>query len=170
MINAIMAVDDEGGISKNGSMPWPKNTEDLKRFKESTINNVVIMGRLTWVDPNMPTPLKNRINVLVTSQSESLYPGADKYISSDIINNIKKTVFEYNKKNIWIIGGSNLIDQLFNLIDVFHLTRIKGKFNCDKKLDIDRINKNMKIYSSNESNDKSCTFQVWMRDRSRFNK
>ena len=67
MINAIMAVDDEGGISKNGSMPWPKNIEDLKRFKESTINNVVIMGRLTWVDPNMPTPLKNRINVLVLS-------------------------------------------------------------------------------------------------------
>ena len=26
MIKAIMAVDDFGGISKNGSMPWPKNT------------------------------------------------------------------------------------------------------------------------------------------------
>ena len=27
-----------------------------------TINNLVIKGRLTWVDPMMPTPLKNRIN------------------------------------------------------------------------------------------------------------
>ena len=67
MIKAIMAVDDEGGISKNGSMPWPKNLNDLKWFKNNTLNNIVIMGRFTWVDPFMPSPLKNRINVLVTN-------------------------------------------------------------------------------------------------------
>ena len=33
MIKAIMAVDDEWGFSKNGTMPWPKNTEDLDRFR-----------------------------------------------------------------------------------------------------------------------------------------
>ena len=38
------------------------------------------MGRLTWEDPFMPTPFKKRINVLVTSKNNSLYPGADKYI------------------------------------------------------------------------------------------
>ena len=59
MIKAIMAVDDKGGVSKNGSMPWPKNTADLKWFKNHTINNVVIMGKLTWIDPFMLTPLKN---------------------------------------------------------------------------------------------------------------
>ena len=58
MIKAIMAIDDEGGISRNGSMPWPKNSEDLKQFKNLTVNNVVIMGKLTWIDPYMPTPLK----------------------------------------------------------------------------------------------------------------
>ena len=25
-----MAVDDKGGISRDGSMPWPKNSSDLK--------------------------------------------------------------------------------------------------------------------------------------------
>ena len=38
MIKAIMAVDDEWGFSKNGSMPWPTNTEDLQHFKETTNN------------------------------------------------------------------------------------------------------------------------------------
>ena len=34
MFKAIMAVDDKGGISKDGSMPWPKNSSDLKWFKK----------------------------------------------------------------------------------------------------------------------------------------
>ena len=101
MIKAIMAVDDEGGVSKNGSMPWPKNIEDLENFKRKTSNNVVIMGRLTWIDPKMPSPLKDRINVLVTSKSPTLYPGADKYISKDLINNVQNIILEYEK--IWFL-------------------------------------------------------------------
>ena len=34
MIKAIMAVDEKGGISKGQSMPWPKNSIDLKWFKD----------------------------------------------------------------------------------------------------------------------------------------
>ena len=159
-----MAVDEEWGISKNGSMPWPKNAEDLKRFKDFTLNGVVIMGRLTWIDPKMPSPLKDRVNVLVTSKSPNLYPGADIYIAGDLIKNIKKIHSEHEKKNIWVIGGSNLINQIFDLIDVFYITRIHGKFNCDKKLDIDKIKQNMQVYRSAPSSDNTCYFQVWMRN------
>ena len=77
MIKAILAIDDEGGVSKDGSMPWPKNSNDLKWFKNHTLNNVVIMGKLTWIDPFIPTPLKDRINVLVTNQDKTKYPSAD---------------------------------------------------------------------------------------------
>ena len=71
MIKAIMAVDDKGGISKGSSMPWPKNSNDLKWFKKNTENHIVVMGSKTWEDPFMPTPLKNRINILVTSKDLS---------------------------------------------------------------------------------------------------
>ena len=84
MLKAIMAVDDNGGVSKSGSMPWPKNSGDLQWFKKNTINQVVIMGRLTWVDPMIPTPLPNRINILVTKKSPSLFPGANDYISDNL--------------------------------------------------------------------------------------
>ena len=40
MIKAIMAVDEKGGISKGQSMPWPKNSIDLKWFKENDIDYV----------------------------------------------------------------------------------------------------------------------------------
>ena len=163
MIRAIMAVDEEGGVSKLGTMPWPKNIEDMKWFKSNTINNMVVMGKITWIDPNMPTPLKNRVNVLVTSKPPSLYPGADRYVSGDLINEIKKIQIEYEKLIKWIIGGPNIINQLFDLIDEFYLTRINGRFNCDKKLDVERIFKNMKLTSSKESEDHSCVFEIWKR-------
>ena len=62
MIKAILAVDDKGGVSKNGSMPWPRNLKDLEWFKKNTLNHIVIMGKKTWIDPKMPTPLKERLN------------------------------------------------------------------------------------------------------------
>ena len=40
MIKAIMAIDDLGGISKDGTMPWPKNSSDLQWFKKNTINTI----------------------------------------------------------------------------------------------------------------------------------
>ena len=117
MIRAIMAADDKGGVSKNGSMPWPKNSSDLQWFKKHTLNNVVIMGRLTWIDPFLPTPLKNRINVLATNQSHNTYLGVDEFISGDLMANVKDLSENYKEKDIYIIGGPKILDQLFESIE-----------------------------------------------------
>ena len=162
MIKAIMAVDDLGGISKNGSMPWPKNSSDLKWFKEKTLNNIVVMGRLTWEDPFMPTPLKDRMNVLITHNDKKNYPDADAYISGDIYNNIKNLSLMHNEYDLFIIGGSNILDKLFDLIEEFYLTRIYGNFKCDKHIDLDRIKKTMKMVKKID-NDKTCHFEIWRR-------
>ena len=84
MIKAIMAADDMGGVSLGESMPWPKNSKDLQWFKKNTLNQVVVMGRNTWVDPFMPTPLISRINVLITNRDTKLFPGADYYLKGDL--------------------------------------------------------------------------------------
>ncbi len=162
MIKAIMAVDDEGGVSKNGSMPWPKNSNDLKWFKNKTINQVVVMGRLTWEDPLMPTPLKGRTNVIITSKNQNELPGADEYISKNLIQNFKKISSKYNNSDKFIIGGPNVLNQLFNLVEEFYLTRIYGNFNCDKKIDINIIKKNMKLKNKIHSDD-TCHFEIWTR-------
>ncbi len=162
MIKAIMAVDDEGGVSKNGSMPWPKNSNDLKWFKNQTINQVVVMGRLTWEDPLMPTPLKGRTNVIITSKNQNEFPGADEYICENLIQNFKKISSKYNNSDKFIIGGPNVLNQLFNLVEEFYLTRIYGNFNCDKKIDINIIKKNMKLKNKIQSDD-TCHFEIWTR-------
>ena len=155
-----MAIDDECGVSRNGTMPWPKNSNDLKWFKKNTINSIVIMGRLTWIDPMMPKPLKNRVNILITNKSPLLYPGADKYISGDIISKVTEINKEYKSLTKWIIGGPNIVNQLFNLVEEFYLTRIYGNYNCDTKLDIKNIETKMTLYKIIK-NDDTCHFEIW---------
>ena len=162
MIRAIMAADDLGGISKNGSMPWPKNSSDLQWFKKNTMNAIVIMGRLTWIDPFMPSPLKGRVNVLITNQDKEKYLGADEYLSGDILTRVLNLSNKYENKDIYIIGGAEIINQLFELIEEFYLTRIYGNFECDKSIDLQKIQESMKMKKRLE-NDKNSHFEIWKR-------
>ena len=75
---------------------------------------------------------------------------------------IIKIVNEYETLEKWVIGGPNIVDQLFDLIDTFYLTRIYGNFNCDKKIDLQKIQQNMQLDKTIKSND-TCHFEVWQR-------
>ena len=160
MIKAIMAVDEKGGISKGQSMPWPKNLIDLKWFKKNTINNIVVMGRKTWEDPFMPTPLKSRINVLITNKNKELIEGADYYLSGNVNNEIQNIQSEYINKDIFIIGGSEIINLTFNLIQQFYLTRIYGNYNCEKFIDVSLIENNLNMIKKIDG-DSTCHFEIW---------
>ena len=118
------------------------------------------MGRLTWEDPFMPTPLKDRINVLITNQNKKNYMGADEYISEDIVNSILNLSIKYSHKDIFIIGGAKILNQLFELVEEFYLTRIYGNFNCDKNIDLPRIQESMHMINKIE-NDETCHFEIW---------
>ena len=160
MIKAIMAVDEKGGISKGQSMPWPKNSIDLKWFKENTLNNIVIMGRKTWDDPFMPTPLKSRINIVITNKNPKLFSGADYYLSGNINNQIIDIQTQYKNKDIFIIGGSEIINLTFDIIQEFYLTRIYGNHNCEKFINVSLIENKMKIIKK-IAGDNSCHFEIW---------
>ena len=162
MIKGIMAVDDNGGISRGKSMPWPKNSIDLQWFKKNTLNCVVIMGRKTWQDPFMPTPLKSRVNVLITKNDSNFFPGADNYINKDVNKQIHELQKTYIDKHIFIIGGSEIIKLTIDIIQEFYLTRIYGNYNCEKFLDISMITNNMKLTKKIEG-DNTCHFEIWKR-------
>ena len=64
--HAVFAVDATGGLGNKGSLPWPNDSEDLKRFKKITTDNIVVMGRKTWDSLGSRKPLPNRLNVVVS--------------------------------------------------------------------------------------------------------
>ncbi len=66
----IVAMTIEGGIGKDGSIPW-RIPGDMQFFKRETSrapngkSNVVIMGKYTWDSLNRK-PLPNRFNIIVS--------------------------------------------------------------------------------------------------------
>ena len=158
MIKAILACDDLGGVSKDGTMPWPKDSKDLRWFKNNTAKNIVVMGSTTWDDPLMPGPLPKRTNVLATTREKD-YPGAQKYISGEITKEIQTIAKENKNITTWIIGGPNIINQTLDIIDEFYLSRIPGEYNCDTFLPLDKIEK---LFDKTWSEDHGTVeFQIW---------
>jgi len=132
-MKSILACTKSGGIGKDGAMPWPKDSKDLARFKELTLNSTIIMGRGTWESTGMPKPLPQRQNIVVSTRDLTL---PEDVIRLDNVNH--KTLVEDLKVD-WCIGGANLFNSLFDMIDEIHLTRIRGEYDCDTKIDLEHI-------------------------------
>lgn len=160
MIKAILACDRTGGVAKNGTLPWPHNSKDLKWFKDNTAGHVVVMGSTTWNDPHMPIPLPKRTNVLVTSRPAE-YPGADKYISGDLNKSVKVIEQEYSSLITWVIGGPNIIKQTLDVIDEFYISCIPDEYECDTYLDLEQIED--KFTLTFQEVHPEVTFQIWKR-------
>jgi dihydrofolate reductase len=100
-MEAIYATDINYGLSKNSIIPW-KSKKDMSFFMNKTIYNVVIMGRKTYFSlPEENRPLKNRLNIVLTSNPEQFRYNKecmnDKTIFTDDPN-IFVTILK-NKKN-----------------------------------------------------------------------
>ncbi len=134
-ISHIVACSQNWVIGKDNKLLW-YIPEDLKRFKNLTMLHPVIMGRLTWESiPEKHRPLIGRTNIVISSNKDYKPKGA--IIVSSINNAIQKAI-EYDKKEIFIIGGSSIYEQTIDMIDKIYLTKIYKNFEGDsfyKKID-----------------------------------
>ena len=158
MIRAILACDDTGGVSRDGTLPWPNNPRDLRWFKDNTAGHVVIMGSTTWEDPHMPRPLPKRKNYLVTTRKDN-FPGADGYISGELTSSVAKIAEDHPGLITWVIGGPNIIEQTLVVIDEFYLSRIPGDYDCDTHLPLDKIKEKFTMRSADDHPE--VRFEVW---------
>lgn len=159
MIKAIFAVDCWGGMGLNGSLPWPHHKEDLQYFKEQTENNVVVMGRNTWDDPKMPKPLLNRITYVATNRPIRGYNISN--ISGNITEHILNIQKLYPKKDVWIIGGPNLLMSNKSIIDEAHITHFKSQYRTDVQIDLRKFLQLFRALSAKPSTDRLCNWTVY---------
>ncbi|KYQ50751.1 Dihydrofolate reductase [Trachymyrmex zeteki] len=138
-LELIAAACENMGIGVNGDLPWRLKTE-MAYFTRMTTNtkyknkrNVVLMGRRTWeCIPEKYRPLKDRINMVLTSQS--LDYGDDAITCKsiphafDVISGMQNQV-----ERVWVIGGSSVYKSAMESphFGRLYLTRIKKKFECD---------------------------------------
>ena len=138
MIAAIVAVDNNWGIGYDGEL-LERIPEDMKHFRELTMDNIVIMGRKTW-DSLPVKPLANRHNVIISkSIPETKLPQiiTNREIPvtflqmNSLIQNWGK-VKRFSNKDIFIIGGGSIYEHLLPYCDTVFLTHIgKDHKNVD---------------------------------------
>ena len=122
----VVAVDTNGCIGKANSIPWHL-PEDLKHFKELTLNQIVIMGRRTF--ESLPNgPLKNRLNIVISSQPDFIYNNTNVIITNmnNVFDVIDKNISLYTNINrkVFIIGGSQIYNLFINYCSKVHITSL----------------------------------------------
>lgn len=119
------------------SLPWPHDKEDLRNFKQTTTDNIVVMGSNTWIDPMMPKPLPNRTCVVVTNQDVKIFDKAHEVIAGTWLKESLEMLDQHNPdKTIWVIGGAKLLMSCRPYVKEINLTTFMTEYNCDVKLNM----------------------------------
>lgn len=126
-------MDKFGVIGIDNKMPW-HIPEELKYFKKTTENSIVIMGKNTYV--SIGTPLNKRINIIVSSQSESLC-SSNVYVRNTLDEALDLAYYLGLKeqKNIFIIGGASIYEQTIPYITKAYITVLNVSYYNKIKLD-----------------------------------
>ena len=137
MINVILAVDKKGGIGKDGNLPW-YIMEELKIFKEKTMNSVLIGGRKTVESlPYLP----NRSIFCISRNFKTLNSPKNVVYIFKSINEAIEEVVNFGKK-IFIIGGGEIYKEILNGYKnqiTLHISFIKDEYDCDTYFDLSSI-------------------------------
>lgn len=120
----ILVMDNDCAIGRDGGLLC-RLPEDMKHFRETTKNSVVIMGRKTYESfPKRPLP--DREN-LVLSRSEKKIEGAE--VFPDIESVLARV--KNSKKPVFVIGGADIYRQLAPYCDEALITRVYENFGGD---------------------------------------
>ena len=149
MIIGLFAVDDCGAIGNAGGMPWPPNKEDFKWFRETTLNQVVVMGKTTWNSPDMPKPLPKRFNVVFTN-SPSEVEGANIVFGGNVPEILRFIDRDYEYENVFVIGGVNILLQAKPALQKLYITRIPGTYEADTRIDLDTFLEGFILTNTND--------------------
>ncbi|MFD1471328.1 dihydrofolate reductase [Companilactobacillus mishanensis] len=132
MISFVWAEDADKIIGQNGSLPW-KLPNDMKRFKDLTTGNTIVMGRRTYESfPNGPLP--NRRNIVISRNNEYQVKSPAELINSkEELSKVTKS-----DEDIMVIGGKTIFQMFLDDVDILYVTKIHHEFVGDTKMvDID---------------------------------
>lgn len=150
----IVCTNELGVIGRGGDLLYHIKA-DLANFKSLTTSNVVIMGRKTFESlPNMQ-PLKDRVNIIVTTQKDYKLPcdicNEELYKNTYVVNSLEEAdelcyaYFEDLEK--FIIGGGELYRQSLekDMIEKAIITHVNREDEGDVMIDYDYIKRNFTV-------------------------
>lgn len=126
-MNLIVAVDNKWGIGCNNKL-LANIPEDMKFFRNMTMNKVVVMGRRTLESFPNQKPLRDRTNIVITKNPNYKVNGA---IVVHSMEELKEELKKYPSKDIFVIGGASIYESLLDWCDTAYITKIDYSFQAD---------------------------------------
>ena len=115
-VTIIVASSENLVIGYKNALPW-HISEDLKHFKQITINHSVVMGRKTF--ESIGKPLKERRNIVVSRDRTLKIEGAE------VVNSLDKAIQRTKNENeIFIIGGEQIYKMAMSIATNLHITKV----------------------------------------------
>ena len=144
----ILAVDENWGIGKDNKMLFHIK-KDLKHFKDTTYGKIVIMGRNTYESIGQALP--GRKNIVLTSNPDYEAKNAKVFNNpDDVLEYIKDS-----KKEVFVIGGAEIVDIFLPYIDEAIITKINAKKDADTYLHNFDQDKDFKLVSESQNHEEN---------------
>jgi dihydrofolate reductase len=122
---AIAAIDENRLIGVNNQLPWHLPA-DLQHFKALTTGHPILMGRKTF--ESIGRPLPNRLNIIMTRETQLTVPGCEVANSLEAALAIAK---KQPSQEIFVIGGAEIYQQLMPYTQRIYLTVVHHAFTGD---------------------------------------
>ncbi len=126
-MNLIVAVDNHWAIGNKGNL-LVRIPNDHKFFREETTGKTVVLGRKTLETFPQGMPLKNRTNIILSSDPD--YRVKDAIIVHSI-EELLRELEKYESGDVYIIGGESVYRQMLPYCDVAHVTKIDHRYEAD---------------------------------------
>lgn len=116
MISMISSVGKNRELGKNNGLIWHFK-EDMKFFKNTTMNHIVVMGLNTY--KSLPGDLPGRHIIVVSF---------DHVDGVDYVNSIEPLIEKYqnSEEEIFICGGASIYKQFLPYANKLYLTEINA--------------------------------------------
>lgn len=125
-MDIVVAVDSNWGIGLNGTQTIVI-PEDRKYFRELTKNSTVILGRRTLMDFPNAKPLKNRRNIILTTDTSFEVEGGE--VAHSVEEAIKLCK---DDEQVFIIGGASVYEQFLPLCKYAYVTKLYASAEADR--------------------------------------
>lgn len=138
---AIWAEDEAGLIGVDGKLPWYLPRE-LQHFKETTLNQAILMGRVTFDGMNRRL-LPNRQTIVMTRDVNYQVDGVLTMTSVEEVLDW----YHAQEKTLYVIGGSKVLEAFDGYFNRVIKTVVHHQFEGDTyrpKLDLSRFRKKAK--------------------------
>jgi dihydrofolate reductase len=122
-ITIFVAASENLVIGYKNALPW-HISEDLKHFKQITINHSVVMGRKTF--ESIGKPLKERRNIVVSRDRTLKIDGVE------VVNSLDEAIHRTKNENeIFIIGGEQIYKIAMPIATHMHITKVYNNIKGD---------------------------------------